>query len=78
MNGNGAHFFTIRVQGHLDAAWSDWFDGMSITHDGEVEQAETALTGILADQAALYGVLTKVRDLNLTLVEVKRCAPVNP
>ena len=59
--------YQIRIKGHLGHQWTDWFDGLSIqlTDDGE-----TILTGPLADQAALHGVLKKVRDLALPLVSV--------
>jgi len=59
--------YQIRIKGHLGHQWTDWFEGLSIqlTDDGE-----TLLTGPLADQAALHGVLKKVRDLALPLVSV--------
>jgi len=58
--------YQITVQGKLDESWSDWFDGMKITvgHDA------TTLTGPVADQAALHGILNKIRDLNLALISV--------
>lgn len=58
--------YQIRVEGQLPAQWREWFDGLDITH----ENGETLLTGWLADQAALYGLLKKVRDLGLALVSV--------
>ena len=57
----------IRVKGHIDAHWSDWFEGMTIRH---TEQDETILLGIVVDQAALYGVLAKLRNLGLSLLSV--------
>ena len=57
----------IRVKGQLDEHWSDWFDGLTITHTG---QNETVLTGPIVDQAALHGLLTKLRDLGLPIVSV--------
>lgn len=60
----------IRVQGHLGPQWKDWFEGMTITN---VEQGEAILVGPLADQAALFGVLLKIRDLGLPLLGVTRC-----
>ena len=57
----------IRVKGHLDQSWSDWFEGLMITH---TEQGETVLTGSVVDQAALYGLLAKLRDLGLSLLTV--------
>ncbi len=59
---------SITVKGHLDQRWSDWFDGLTITHR---ENGESVLTGHLSDQAALHGVLTKVRDLGLVLITVE-------
>jgi hypothetical protein len=61
-------YCSITVKGHLDQRWSDWFDGLTITH---LENGESALTGHLSDQAALHGVLTKVRDLGLVLITVE-------
>ncbi len=61
--------YQIRVQGHLDRGWSEWFEGMTITH---VPGGETLLAGDLADQAALHGVLAKVRDLGLPLLAAQR------
>ena len=62
-------FYEIRVEGHLGLSWSPWFEGMDIRHEGS---GETVLTGELVDQAALHGVLMKIRDLGLPLVAVKR------
>ncbi|GJM42783.1 MAG: hypothetical protein DHS20C20_30650 [Ardenticatenaceae bacterium] len=56
--------FKIRLQGHLDARWSSWFAGMTITL---TEDGDTVLTGPVADQAALHGLLKKVRDLGVPL-----------
>ena len=63
-----AHY-RIRVKGNLENKWSEWFDGFSITPQ---TNAETVLIGVVADQAALHGLLAKVRDLGLPLLEVKR------
>ena len=60
-------YYEIRVKGHLDLSWSDWFDGMAIIHE---DNGETLLTGHLRDQAALHGILHKVRDLGIVLVSV--------
>jgi hypothetical protein len=65
-------FYEIRVEGHLDGRWSEWFDGMEITN---LENGETVLSGDIVDQAALHGVLAKVRDLNLALVAVCSVSP---
>ena len=61
--------YEIRVKGQLDQTWSDWFEGLSISYDGE---DNTVLRGPLADEAALHGVLIKVRDLALPLIALKR------
>jgi hypothetical protein len=60
-------YCSITVKGHLDQRWSEWFDGLTITH---LENGASVLSGHLPDQAALHGVLTKVRDLGLNLVAV--------
>ena len=59
--------YQIRVQGHLSQQWMDWFDGLTITLE---EDGNTLLTGPVVDQAALHGLLKKVRDLGMTLVSV--------
>jgi hypothetical protein len=61
--------YHVRVKGNLDLKWSDWFDGFMITPQGD---DETLLTGPVADQAALYGLLAKIRDLGLPLLSVRR------
>ena len=65
-------FYKIRVKGHLDERWSEWFDGLEITN---LENGEAMLYGEIVDQAALHGVLAKVRDLNLALVAVSSASP---
>ena len=65
-------WFEIRLKGHLDDQWTDWFEGMTITLE---EDGDTLLTGPVVDQAALHGLLKKVRDLGLPLVSVN---PVEP
>ena len=67
-----ADFYQIRVKGHLDDKWSDWFEGLVITLEAN---GETLLSGPVADQAALYGLLKKVRNLGLTLLSVNRVEP---
>ena len=57
----------IRVKGQIDQHWSDWFDDLTITHN---DQNETVLTGPIPDQAALHGLLAKLRDLGLPIVSV--------
>jgi hypothetical protein len=57
----------VRVQGRIDQRWSEWLDDLAITH---TDQDETVLTGPIADQAALYGLIAKLRDLGLPLLAV--------
>jgi len=64
--------YQIRLKGHLDSQWTDWFEGLTITLD---EDGDTLLTGPVIDQAALHGLLKKVRDLGMPLVSV---SPVEP
>ncbi len=61
--------YEIRVEGLIDKIWSDWFNGMIITHENETE---TILLGKLPDQTALHGVLDHIRDLGLGLISVNR------
>lgn len=61
--------YQIKIKGHLDRRWTEWFGGLSITLE---DNGETLLTGQVADQAALYGLLRKVRDLGLPLISVTR------
>ena len=61
--------YQIIVSGHLDIKWKDWFDGFSIAHQAN---NETYLIGSVADQAALHGLLAKIRDLGLSLSSVRR------
>ena len=61
--------YQIRVQGHLGSEWTDWFEGLSISLE---DNGETLLTGPVADQAALHGLLRKVRDLGIPLISVNR------
>ena len=63
--------YRIRVKDHLDRNWSQWFEGLTITHE---PNGETVMAGPVRDQAALFGVLMKVRDLGLTLISVNRIA----
>jgi hypothetical protein len=60
--------YEIRVAGVLDGRWAAWFDGLQISGQGE----ETVICGLVADQPALHGLLTKVRDLGLCLISVRR------
>jgi hypothetical protein len=64
---NSPLLYEIRINAHLDSRWADWFDGLTLTneHDGT-----TAIRGVISDQAALHGVLQKVRDAALPLISV--------
>ena len=64
--------YQIRIKGHLGREWTDWFEGLTITLE---DNGDTFLTGPVIDQAALHGLLKKVRDLGLPLVSV---SPVEP
>ena len=66
--------YRITVKGHLESEWSDWFDGLTITL---VDNGETILSGPIVDQAALHGVLIKIRDLGLPLLGLSRIEPEN-
>ena len=64
-----AQWYEIRVQGPLPSGWSDWFEGLDIRPGPD---GDSILAGPLADQAALHGVLAKIRDLNVKLISVNR------
>ena len=64
--------YEIRVEGVLDVRWSAWFEGLQLSHD---EPDQTTIAGPVADQAALHGLLAKVRDLALPLLSVRRIDP---
>jgi hypothetical protein len=68
------HFtiYQIRIKGHLDCEWADWFDGLTIQL---TDNGETLLTGPVVDQAALYGLLKKVRDAGMSLLSVMCIEP---
>ena len=61
--------YQIRISGHLDQTWAKWFEGLNITLE---QNGETLLSGPVADQAALYGLLKKIRDLGMPLISVNR------
>ena len=65
-------WYEIRLKGHLNARWATWFDGMTLTREGD---GTTRIHGPVADQAALHGLLRRVRDLGLPLLSVTRLEP---
>ena len=67
INMDTPRIYEIRVEGHLGDQWSDWFDGLAIRNE---PGGETTLTGLLVDQSALFGVLSKIHDLNLVLISI--------
>jgi hypothetical protein len=69
------HHYEIRLEGHLDDRWQDWFDGMSVILQAD---GTTLLSGPVPDQPALYGILRRVRDLGLPLVSVNRMEESKP
>lgn len=60
--------YQIRLKGTLESSWSEWFDGFTITIQGD----ETILTGVVCDQSALHGILAKINDLGLSIISVER------
>ena len=71
---HGPSVYRIKLKGRLDPSWSNWFEPMAISPAVDT----TMLTGPVADQAALHGLLSRIRDLNLTLLSVERLEPVEP
>jgi hypothetical protein len=69
---NGPMVYQVRLKGHLGGQWRDWFGGLTVTLE---ENGETLLTGPVVDQAALHGLLRKVRDLGMPLLSVVRVKP---
>ncbi len=70
-------YYVIKIQDHLDQVWAGWFEGMALTYtqDSENGVEYTLIAGPVVDQPALHGLLTKIRDLNLTLISVHRSVP---
>jgi hypothetical protein len=69
--------YEIRIHGHLEPEWSAWFDGLTIISSGRASRGgETLLVGPVADQAALHGILAKIRDLGLPLLSLTRIEPI--
>jgi hypothetical protein len=66
---NAGGSYEIQIQGHLDSRWTAWFDGLSLSHESD---GTTVLRGSVVDQAALHGLLGKIRDLGLPLIAVRR------
>jgi hypothetical protein len=71
-HGQGAGRYEIRLKGHLGPRWAAWFDGLTLTRD---DDGTTVIHGPVVDQAALYGLLNKVRDLGLSLISVTQVEP---
>ena len=68
-------WYQIRIRGHLAERWISWFDGLALTRDAD---GTTLLHGHVADQAALHGLLNRVRDMGLPLISVTRTGPTEP
>jgi hypothetical protein len=64
--------YEVRVRGHLDVRWTAWFDGLLLTND---DDGTTAITGVLVDQAALHGLLQKLRDVAIPLISLTQLPP---
>jgi hypothetical protein len=73
---NNGGIYEVKIKGLLDAHWQRWFEGMTLKHQENVEgeQDYTLIMGAIADQPALHGLLAKIRDLNLTLISVRKIA----
>jgi hypothetical protein len=74
-HGQGAGRYEIRIKGHLDPRWAARFEGMTLTRDGD---GTTVIHGPVVDQAALHGLLARVRDLGIPLLSVTRVEPDPP
>jgi hypothetical protein len=67
--------YEIRLTGHLEPRWASWFDGLTVGRDGD---GITVISGLVADQAALHGLLQRVRDLGMPLISVNRVERADP
>jgi hypothetical protein len=76
---NNGGIYEIKVKGLLDDHWQQWFEGMTLKRQEKVEAGQdcTLITGTIADQPALHGLLAKIRDLNLTLISVRKINPMD-
>jgi hypothetical protein len=72
---DGAGQYEIRLRGHLESRWAAWFDGLTLTTRSD---GTTTISGHVTDQAALHGLLAKVRDAGLTLISVSQVHPDQP
>jgi hypothetical protein len=72
--------YEIKIKGRLGDEWREWFEGMNLVHvhNSEAGLECTMLFGVISDQSALHGLLTKIMNLNLTLISVKRLQEPNP
>ena len=67
-----AQYYQIRIKGHISQDWSEWFEGLNIRHE---ETGNTLLSGLVEDQAALFGLFLKIQNLGLTLLSVNNTLP---
>jgi hypothetical protein len=74
-NGQAPAVYQLRIAGHLDHYWSPWIGDLTLTHE---DDGTTSLTGVVSDQAALHGLLTKIRDLGVTLISLAVIDPEKP
>ena len=75
LHGQAPAVYQLRIAGRLDHHWSAWFGGLVLTYEAD---GTTSLTGVISDQAALHGLLSKIRDLGVPLVSVAVVDPAQP
>ena len=75
LEGQAPAVYELRIAERLDHHWSTWFGDLTLTHE---DDGTTSLTGVVSDQAALHGLLTKIRDLGVTLISVAIIDPAEP